>query len=46
MTTLSVTLVYIGAFGVLWVVKFVIFNKLMFVHHHHSEEQPVLDRAA
>jgi putative flippase GtrA len=46
LTTLSVALVYLGAFAVLWVVKFVIFNKVMFVHHHHAEEEPVLDRAA
>jgi putative flippase GtrA len=30
--TASVTFVYIGAFGVLWVGKFVIFNKVLFVH--------------
>jgi putative flippase GtrA len=46
LTTLTVTIAYIGAFGVLWVVKFVIFNKLMFVHHHAVDEEPVLDRAA
>ena len=38
--TLAVLLVYFGAFGVLWVGKFVIFNSLMFVHHHHEHEQP------
>lgn len=27
----------IGAFGVLWIGKFVIFNKLMFVDHHAAE---------
>jgi len=31
--TASVTFVYIAAFGVLWVGKFVIFNKVLFVHH-------------
>ena len=36
--TLVVLAVYIGAFGVLWVAKFVIFNSLMFVHHHEHEE--------
>jgi putative flippase GtrA len=35
--TIAVTVVYVGAFGVLWVVKFIIFNKLMFVHRHHQE---------
>jgi putative flippase GtrA len=29
----TVTLVYVAAFGVFWVVKYVIFNKLVFVHH-------------
>lgn len=43
--TTTVTVVYIGAFGVLWVVKFILFNKLIFVHHHH-EAAPELDRAA
>lgn len=33
MTTVSVTIVYLAAFGVLWVGKFVIFNKLLFAHH-------------
>lgn len=32
--TVSVALVYFAAFGVLWVAKFVIFNRLMFVHDH------------
>ncbi|HET9076584.1 MAG TPA: GtrA family protein [Acidimicrobiales bacterium] len=32
--TLTVALVYLGSFGVLWVGKFIIFNRLMFVHHH------------
>ena len=38
LTTASVAVVYIGAFGVLWVAKFVIFNKLMFVHRHHHDD--------
>ena len=46
LTTLSVAIVYIGAFGVLWVAKFVIFNKVLFVHPHPEEEERVLDRAA
>ena len=32
-STASVTVVYVAAFGVLWVAKFIIFNKLLFVHH-------------
>jgi putative flippase GtrA len=36
--TASVLVVYVGAFGMLWIVKFIIFNKLLFAHHHH--EQP------
>ena len=37
--TTLVAVVYIAAFGVLWVGKFMIFNKLMFVHrHHHAGE--------
>jgi putative flippase GtrA len=33
MSTASVTIVYVAAFGVLWVAKFIIFNKVLFVHH-------------
>jgi putative flippase GtrA len=33
MSTAAVTLVYLGAFGVLWIAKFIIFNKVLFVHH-------------
>ncbi|MDQ2724799.1 MAG: GtrA family protein [Actinomycetota bacterium] len=29
----TVAVVYVGAFGVLWVAKFIIFNKVLFVHH-------------
>lgn len=36
--TATVVLAYFFAYGVLWVGKFVIFNKLMFVHRHHHEE--------
>jgi putative flippase GtrA len=40
-TTFWVTFVYISAFGVLWVGKFVIFNKVLFVHrHHHDDPEP------
>jgi putative flippase GtrA len=35
--TIGVAVVYVGAFGVLWVGKFVIFNRILFVHHHHAE---------
>ncbi len=31
-TTGVVAVVYVGAFGVLWVAKFMIFNKVLFVH--------------
>ncbi|HEX4863750.1 MAG TPA: GtrA family protein [Acidimicrobiales bacterium] len=37
-TTALVAVVYVAAFGVLWIAKFIIFNKLMFVHRHHHEE--------
>lgn len=33
LTTVIVNAASIGAFGVLWIAKFVILNKLMFVHH-------------
>ena len=36
LTTALVAIVYIAAFGILWVGKFIIFNKLMFVHRHHQ----------
>ena len=35
--TLAVLAVYFAAFGVLWVGKFVIFNSVMFVQHHHDQ---------
>lgn len=44
--TLSVAVVYFAAFGVLWVAKFIIFNKLMFGHHHHAEEPVAVDATA
>jgi putative flippase GtrA len=34
-----VMLVYLAAFGVLWVGKFLIFNRVMFVHHHEPDDQ-------
>lgn len=34
--TLAEEIVYVAAFGVLWVGKFIIFNKVMFVHHQHD----------
>jgi hypothetical protein len=33
LSTASVTLVYLASFGVLWVGKFIIFNKVLFAHH-------------
>jgi putative flippase GtrA len=37
----------IGAFGVLWVAKFIIFNELMFKHHPEVlEDEPALDGRA
>ncbi len=36
--TFAILAVYIGAFGVLWVGKFAIFNSLMFVTHHHEHD--------
>lgn len=44
--TLAVLVVYFGAFGVLWVAKFMIFNSLMFVQHHHEQEHPDESAAA
>jgi putative flippase GtrA len=38
-TTALVAIVYVAAFGVLWIAKFVIFNKLMFVHRHHQHHE-------
>lgn len=39
--------VYFAAFGALWIGKFIIFNKLMFVHHHHDHtgETPAVEGA-
>ena len=40
----AVNLASLGAFGVLWVGKFVIFNELLFKHHHEVlEDAPALD---
>ena len=44
--TLAVAFVYLAAFGVLWVGKFIIFNSVMFVHHHHEHAHPEDDQAA
>jgi putative flippase GtrA len=38
-----VALVYLAAFGVLWVAKFIIFNKLMFVHRPHDLSTEAVD---
>ena len=41
LTTALVAVVYVAAFGVLWIGKFIIFNRLLFVHrHHHEPENP------
>jgi putative flippase GtrA len=34
--TAIVAVVYVGAFGVLWVAKFIILNKVLFVHRPHD----------
>jgi putative flippase GtrA len=37
----------IGAFGVLWIVKFIIFNELLFKHHPEVlDDEPALDGRA
>jgi putative flippase GtrA len=42
--TLIVLATQIGAFGVLWIVKFIIFNELLFKHHPEVlEDEPALD---
>jgi putative flippase GtrA len=42
--TLIINGASIAAFGVLWVAKFVILNKLMFAHHEQDlEDMPALD---
>jgi putative flippase GtrA len=42
--TLIVLATNIGAFGVLWIGKFIIFNELMFKHHPEVlEDEPALD---
>ena len=33
-----VTAFYLGSFGVLWVGKFIVFNKFLFVHADHDED--------
>lgn len=38
-----VAFAYVAAFGVLWVGKFVIFNRLLFIHHHHDVPAGVAD---
>ena len=36
----------LGAFGVLWVGKFIVFNEVLFKHHHEVlEDAPALDGA-
>ena len=42
--TLIVAATNIAAFGVLWIVKFVIFNEILFKHHPEVlEDEPALD---
>jgi putative flippase GtrA len=42
--TLIVLATNVGAFGVLWIAKFIIFNELMFKHHPEVlEDEPALD---
>jgi putative flippase GtrA len=40
--TATVTVVYVGAFGVLWIGKFIIFNKILFAHRP-GDLPPALD---
>jgi putative flippase GtrA len=41
---LAVNFAALGAFGILWVGKFVIFNEVLFKHHHEVlEDFPALD---
>ena len=40
--TFTVAVVYLGAFAVLWVGKFIIFNKVLFAHHP-EDLPPALD---
>lgn len=42
LTTFTVALAYLGAFAVLWVGKFIIFNKVLFAHHP-EDLPPALD---
>jgi putative flippase GtrA len=42
--TVCLAAAYLGSFGSLWIVKFLIFNRFMFVdhhRHHHREPEPV-----
>jgi putative flippase GtrA len=42
--TLLIALVYIAAFGVLWVAKFIFFNKVLFAHKHgHAASEHHVD---
>ena len=43
---IAVNVAALAAFGVLWVGKFIIFNEILFKHHHEVlEEFPALDGA-
>jgi putative flippase GtrA len=35
--TAIIALVYVAAFGVLWIAKFIFFNKVLFVHSHDRD---------
>ncbi|MDQ4097181.1 MAG: GtrA family protein [Actinomycetota bacterium] len=41
--TLIVMMASLGAFGLLWIGKFIILNKLMFGKHHHQDIPAALD---
>ena len=42
--TIILVVTQVGAFGVLWIGKFIIFNELMFKHHPEVlEDEPALD---
>src|SRR3954470_10363833 len=41
-STVAVALASLGAFGILWIAKFIIFNKILFVHHE-EDLPPALD---
>ena len=45
--TMILVITQVGAFGILWIGKFIIFNELMFKHHPEVlEDEPALDGRA